>query len=174
MGYVCCMSSVHTDESHQHPEITTREQGVVLGLYSARLSVEQQKIPEGMAVGAGCTIFVVPSSVATTVPCEPPWGLAARSRVCLCCGGVLILQENCACVGTPDTALLAGLFVQQARQPVCSSTPAFRVSVERVIYACMNTVEATHRWFWAAPARCSTGSGEGEPGAALSCSACQR
>lgn len=53
-----------------------------------------------------------------------------------------------------------------SRQSVCSSTPVFCVSVEPVIYACMNMVEGTYSWFWAVTAHCSTGSGKGEPIAA--------
>lgn len=75
------------------------------------------------------------------------WGVNHSGKLCLC--------------GHPGHSR-AGWALRSSRQRVRSSTPVFRVSVERVIYACRDMVEGTYSWFWAVTAHCSKESGEGE------------
>lgn len=130
-------------EQRAHTQLTPAPRGYAAGAHTcgvrrsgcavASSLQNSKKLRWEVMLGNGCRCRVyhfcraVASSVAITVPREPLWRLAgpvARSRVCLCCGGVLIIQANCACVAILDTAVLAGLC--EAAGSVCAAAlPCF-------------------------------------------------
>lgn len=112
---VCCMSSLHIDKLHLHPEVTTHVQGEVLGLHCGHLSVKQQKKKKhssgkwcwGIVVGAECTGFAVQSSVATMANLSAGWQPGGAE--CSCAGWGVNHPGRLWLCGHPGHSMLARL-----------------------------------------------------------------